>query len=138
VAPGRRGGRRRLRPLRRFPGFTINGRGTYAITGEIYSYGLGDYRRDSDHQDAWVEVQCCELTIRVEHIRRVVAGVVARALTRLAVALVSGRGRICVEAAHLVVAPGEGDVDVLGGLARDHEQGAALYSDSEGDAVGGS
>jgi hypothetical protein len=27
-------------------GFSINRRGTYAITGEIYSYGLGDYRRD--------------------------------------------------------------------------------------------
>lgn len=27
-------------------GFSINVRGSYAVTGEIYSYGLGDYRRD--------------------------------------------------------------------------------------------
>jgi hypothetical protein len=63
------------------------------------------------------------VAVAVEHERRVVARVVTGALTELAVAAVSGRGRVGVEPAYVVVA-GEGDVDVLGRLAGDHEEGA--------------
>jgi hypothetical protein len=50
----------------------------------------------------------------------VVADVVASALTRLAVAAVSGRSSVRMEAAYVVVVAREGDVDVLRRLSRDH------------------
>src|SRR4029077_9034097 len=60
------------------------------------------------------------VAVGVEYVGGVVAVVVAGALTRLAVAAVSGSGRVGVEAADVVVVAGERDVDVLRRFARDH------------------
>ena len=49
------------------------------------------------------------VAVGVEHVRGVVAVVVAGALARLAVAAVSGRGRVGVEAADVVVVAREGE-----------------------------
>ncbi len=52
------------------------------------------------------------VAVGIEHERGVVAGVIAGALARLAVASVSGPSRVGVKPAHVVVIAREGDVDV--------------------------
>jgi hypothetical protein len=64
------------------------------------------------------------VAVGVEHVGGVIARVIARTLTGLAVALVSGRGRVGVEAAYVVVFTREGEVEVLRRLAGDKEERA--------------
>jgi len=64
------------------------------------------------------------VAVRVKHVGGVVAVVVAGALTRLAVAAVSRRGRVRVEATNVVVVTRERDVDVLRRLTRDYRENA--------------
>jgi hypothetical protein len=60
------------------------------------------------------------VAVGVECVRGVVAHVVLRALTRLAVAAVAGRDRIGVEPAYFLVIAREGHVYVLSRLSLDH------------------
>jgi len=62
------------------------------------------------------------VAVGVEHVRGVVAGVIARALTRLAVASVAGTSRVGVKPAHVVIVAREADVDVLGRLIGDEQK----------------
>src|SRR4029077_12596980 len=77
------------------------------------------------------------VAVGVEHVGGVVAGVIAGALSRLAVAAISSCGRVRVEAAHVVVFAREGNVDVLRRLAGDEEQGAAVRPGREGGVIDG-
>src|ERR1700694_492698 len=77
------------------------------------------------------------VAVRVEYVGGVVAVVVAGTLTRLAVAAVSGSGRIGVEATHVVVVAGERDVNVLCRLAADHGESAVRYADRKARAARG-
>jgi hypothetical protein len=64
------------------------------------------------------------VAVGVEHIGGVIAGVIARPLAGFAVALVSIRRRVGVEAADVVVYAREGDVQVLRRLAGEDEERA--------------
>ena len=64
------------------------------------------------------------VAVGIEHVRGVVAVVVAGALTWLAVAAVSGRGGVGMETACVVVFAREGDVDVLRRFAGEHDEAA--------------
>ena len=77
------------------------------------------------------------VAIGVEDVRGVVAIVVAGPLTRLAVASVSGRDRVCVEPAYVVVPAREGDMSVGCRFAGDEEQGAVCCADGERGAIMG-
>src|ERR1700730_8449195 len=75
------------------------------------------------------------VAVRVEHVRGVVAGVIARAFARLAVAAVSRRGCIRVEAADVVVFARKGDVDVLRRLAGEDQERGGCFGDSKSGAI---
>ena len=64
------------------------------------------------------------VAVGVEDIGGVIAGVIARALTGLAVAAISGRGRVGVESAYIVVCARECDVDALRRAAGEDEERA--------------
>src|SRR5689334_8089398 len=64
------------------------------------------------------------VAVGVEDIGGVVAGVIAGALTGLAVAAVSGRGCVGVESAYVVVCAGERDVDAFRRTAGEDEERA--------------
>jgi hypothetical protein len=64
------------------------------------------------------------VAVGVEHIGGVITDVIARALTGLAVAAISRRGRVGVESAYVVVCARERDVDVLRRTAGEDEERA--------------
>jgi hypothetical protein len=90
-----------------------------------FRFGAREFHTGSDLDRGPVVVDDFDVvTVGVKHIRGVVAGVVAGALPRLAVAAVSGCGRVRMEAAYFIVAAREGDVGVLRRLSGDHEETA--------------
>src|SRR2546421_11143808 len=64
------------------------------------------------------------VAVGVEHIGGVIAGVIARALTGLAIAAISGRGCVGVESVYVVVFARERDVDALRRTAGEDEERA--------------
>src|SRR5205085_1576118 len=77
------------------------------------------------------------VAIGVEDIGGVVAGVVARTLSRLAVAAVAGPGGGGVKAAHAaVIVGGKGDVQVLRGRPGNERERAGAASEADPVGVG--